>query len=74
MLRDLLVAEPARQREAAIEYLKLAMIRDELYPGIDRNRWAKLGWGDVLAGRKSAEKFIHDVRLAKAAGASGGKL
>ena len=74
VLREMLEGESERQREQMIRMLTLEALRDALYPGIDRKRWATLGWGDVLSGRKSVERFIHDVRLAKAAGASGGKL
>jgi hypothetical protein len=54
--------------------LMLEAIRDTLYLGVDRKRWSRLGWSDVLAARKSVEKFIHEVRRAKAAGATRGKL
>jgi hypothetical protein len=74
VLKDLLEAEPGRQRERMIEALALEAIRDTLYPGIDRKRWSQLGWSDVLGGRKSAARFVHDVRLAKSAGSSHGKL
>ena len=74
VLEDLLEAEPGRQREHMIAALALEAIRDALYPGIERKQWSKLGWSDVLAGRKSAARFIHHVRLAKAAGSLHGRL
>jgi hypothetical protein len=74
VLKDLLEAEPSRQREQMIHSLALEAVRDSLYPGIDRIQWSKLGWSDVLGGRKSAAQFVHDVRLAKATGSVRGRL
>jgi len=74
LLNDLLEAESGGQRERMIHALTLEAIRDSLYPGIDRKQWSKLGWSDVLGGRKSAAQFVHDVRLAKAAGSARGRL
>ena len=72
--RDLLEGEPAHQREAALHCLTLEIVRDTLVPGVDRQRWARLGWNRVLSGEVSPVKFVHELRMALAAGSRRGKL
>ena len=74
ILRDVLVESSFKEREAMLALLTLDAVRDLLYPGIDRDRWRKLGWSDVLGGRVTPEDFIHKLRLAKATGSSSGRL
>jgi len=71
----ILEGAPARQREAMIAYVTVEALRDILMPGFDR-RDPRLGrkWKDVLSGRLSADRFIHDWRLAHAAGLRSGEL
>jgi hypothetical protein len=74
VLRDALVESNAKERESMLALLTLDAVRDLIYPGIDRDQWKKLGWGNVLGGRVSPEDFIHKLRLAKGTGSSSGKL
>jgi hypothetical protein len=74
VLRDALVEGNAKERESMLALLTLDAVRDLLYPGIDRDRWKKLGWSNVLGGRVTPEDFIHKLRLAKGTGSSSGKL
>lgn len=74
VLRDSLVESNSKERESMLANLTLDAVRDLLYPGIDRDRWRKLGWSNVLGGRVTPEDFIHKLRLAKATGSSSGKL
>ena len=74
VLRDALVEANSKQRESMLTLLTLDEVRDLLYPGIDRDRWRKLGWSDALGGRVTPDAFIHKLRLAKATGSSSGKL
>ena len=74
VLRDALVESNSKERESMLANLTLDAVRDLLYPGIDRDRWRKLGWSNVLGGRVTPEDFIHKLRLAKATGSSSGKL
>lgn len=72
--RVILEREPARQREAALHMLTLEIVRNTLVPGVDRKRWARLGWNRVLSGEVSPDKFVHELRLARAVGSGRGKL
>jgi hypothetical protein len=74
VLRDALVESVSLDREIMLAGLTLNAVRDLLYPGIDRERWRKLGWVNVLGGRMTPEDFIHKLRLAKGTGSSSGKL
>ena len=74
VLRDALVEDSEKARESMLAHLRLDAVRDLLYPGIDRDRWKKLGWSNVLGGRVTPEDFIHKLRLAKGTGSSSGKL
>ena len=74
VLRDALVEGNEKERESMLALLTLDAVRDMLYPGIDRDRWKKLGWSNVLGGRVTPEDFIHKLRLAKGTGSSSGKL
>ena len=74
VLRDALVESNSKERESMLANLTLDAVRDLLYPGIDRDRWRKLGWSNVLGGRVTPEDFIHKLRLAKGTGSSNGKL
>jgi hypothetical protein len=74
VLRDALLESNSKERESMLANLTLDAVRDLLYPGIDRDRWRKLGWTNVLGGRVSPEDFIHKLRLAKGTGSSSGKL
>jgi hypothetical protein len=74
VLRDALVESNSKEREVMLANLTLDAVRDLLYPGIDRDRWRKLGWSNVLGGRLSPDDFIHKLRLAKGTGSSSGKL
>jgi hypothetical protein len=74
VLRDALVESVSLDREIMLAGLTLNAVRDLLYPGIDRERWRKLGWTNVLGGRVTPEDFIHKLRLAKGTGSSSGKL
>lgn len=71
---DALLESSTQQRESMLALLTLEVVRDMLYPGIDRDRWRSLGWSDTLGGRMAPEMFIHKLRLAKATGSSSGKL
>ena len=51
VLRDALIEGNAKDRESMLANLTLDAVRDLLYPGIDRDRWKKLGWSNVLGGR-----------------------
>lgn len=72
--RELLEGEAARTREEAVHMLCLELVCNALVPGVDRTRWARLGWNRVLAGEVSAAGFVHELRLARAAGSARGKL
>jgi hypothetical protein len=74
VLRDALVDSNFKDRESMLAGLTLNAVRDLLYPGIERDRWKKLGWVDVLGGRVTPEEFIHKLRLAKGTGSSSGRL
>jgi hypothetical protein len=74
VLRDALIDSNSKERESMLASLTLDAVRDLLYPGIDRDRWRKLGWSNVLGGRVTPEDFIHKLRLAKATGSASGKL
>jgi hypothetical protein len=74
VLRAALVESNSQEREVMLANLTLDAVRDLLYPGIDRDRWRKLGWSNVLGGRLSPDDFIHKLRLAKGTGSSSGKL
>jgi hypothetical protein len=74
VLRDALVESNSKERESMLANLTLDAVRDLLYPGIDRDRWRKLGWSEVLGGRVTPQDFIHKLRLAKGTGSSSGKL
>jgi hypothetical protein len=74
VLRDALIEGNAKDRESMLANLTLDAVRDLLYPGIDRDRWKKLGWSNVLGGRVTPDDFIHKLRLAKGTGSASGKL
>jgi len=74
VLRNALVESNSLDREIMLAGLTLNAVRDLLYPGIDRERWRKLGWSNVLGGRIAPEDFIHKLRLAKGTGSASGKL
>ena len=74
VLMEALATSVTRQREAAIEILTVELIRDNLYPGISRERWKRLGWSNALGGRIDPNQFVHNLRLARAAGSKTGKL
>ncbi|MGQ0648243.1 MAG: hypothetical protein ACT4P7_11800 [Gemmatimonadaceae bacterium] len=54
--------------------LTLDAVRDLLALGLTHEQWKKAGWGDVLGGRTPDDRFVHQLRLALAAGSSRGKL
>jgi hypothetical protein len=74
VLEELMVRDTERMREQAIEFMKLEIIRDTLYPNISREQWRKLGWNAARENQIAARKFIHKLRLAKAAGSQSGRL
>jgi len=73
-LRHLLEREPKRRAEVILHMAYLEVVRDILYPDVGRVQWASLGWDEVLDGKASPAQFIHDLRLAKAAGSADGRL
>lgn len=73
-LRSLLEREPKRRYDTLLHTAYLEIVRDILYPDVGRGQWARLGWDEVIDGKSSPAQFIHEVRLAKAAGSSTGRL
>ena len=73
-LRSLLEREPKRRYDALLHAMYVELVRDILYPDVEGGQWTRLGWNEVVEGRSSPTEFIHELRLAKAAGSSTGRL